>query len=81
MGNDQRFAQDVKALTSVIDKINTQSENVKFTKDEQMRLTVQLKENVKFLKKKADKSWFLVRWFHKSLYNQYNNILITYFKD
>ncbi|MGE5680853.1 MAG: hypothetical protein ACM34K_08225 [Bacillota bacterium] len=81
MQSNSRFAVDVKAFNSILDKLSDSSENVKLTKDEYTRLTLQLKENVKFLKNKSEKSWFLMKWLHKSLYKQYNNILSTHFNQ
>lgn len=81
MEADNRFTVDVKAFSSIIDKLSAPTENVKLTKDEYTRLSLQLKENIKFLKKKSEKSWFLMRWLHKSLYTQYNNILSTHFNQ
>ncbi|MGE5430356.1 MAG: hypothetical protein ACM3QX_04735 [Syntrophomonadaceae bacterium] len=81
METDNRFFSDVRAYSSIIDKLNEPGENVKLTKDELTRLTLQLKENIKFLKQKMDKSWFLKKWLYKSLYQQYQNILATHFSD
>ncbi|MCU7496926.1 MAG: hypothetical protein HF314_08405 [Ignavibacteria bacterium] len=81
MESDNRFFPDVRAYSSIIDKLNEPAENVKLTKDELTRLTVQLKENIKFLKKKMETSWFLKKWLYKSLYQQYQNILATHFSD
>jgi hypothetical protein len=81
MQTDNRFAVDVKAFNSIVEKINASPENVKLTKDEYTRLNLQLKENIKYLKNKAEKSWFLMKWLHKSLYTQYNNILTTHFNQ
>ncbi|MGE5499008.1 MAG: hypothetical protein ACM3Q2_13085 [Syntrophothermus sp.] len=81
MEGDNRFTVDVKAFNSIIEKLNAPAENVKLTKDEYTRLTLQLKENIKFLKAKSEKSWFLMRWLHRSIYTQYNNILTTHFNQ
>ena len=81
MQSDSRFFPDVRAYSSIIDKLTEQAENVKLTKDELTRLTLQLRENIKFLKQKMDKSWFLKKWLYKSLYQQYQNILTTHFSD
>jgi len=80
MGNDQ-FRKDIISFNSILDKLSTDDEVVKLTKDEKTRLVLQLKENTKFLKKKMDGSWFLIRWFYKSVYNQYINLLTNHFSD
>ena len=81
MMTDDKFTKDVNAFQSIIDKVNADSLNVKLTKDEKIRLTRQLEENLKFLKKKVDKSWFIPRWFYKSLYKQYISLLDQHFRD
>jgi len=80
MGNDQ-FRKDIISFNSILDKLSAEGDEVKLTKDEKVRLVLQLKENTKFLKKKMDGSWFLIRWFYKSVYNQYINLLTNHFSD
>ena len=81
MMHDERFQKDVNAFQSVIDKVTADPLSVKLTKDEKVRLTRQLEENVKFLKDKMDKTWFIPRWFYKSMYNQYITLLNEHFRD
>jgi hypothetical protein len=50
---------------------------IKFTKEEKTKLTFQINENVKYLSKKIESSWFLTKWFYKNMFNQYQNILST----
>lgn len=79
-GDSKNFA-DFKAYSSILDKINQSPDSVKFTKDEYYRLSVQLKENVKQAKRKIEKSGIFTKWLYKSLYNQYNSILVNHFSD
>ncbi len=82
LSTDSKYFAEVNSFNSIIDKLNnTDSGPVKFTKDEKTRLVLQLKENIKFIKKQIDQSWFLKKWLYKSMYTQYNNILETYFND
>ncbi|NOX17735.1 MAG: hypothetical protein GXO87_05570 [Chlorobi bacterium] len=81
MQSDEKFARDVRAFESIIEKLNEGTEEVKFTKDEKIRLVHQLKENTKFIKQKMDKSFILIRWLYKTMYNQYNNLLTKHFSD
>jgi hypothetical protein len=81
MMTDERFAKDVDAFQSVIKKVTTDPSKVKLVKDEKFRLTKQLEENIKYLKNKMNKTWFLPRWFYKSMLNQYNSLLIQHFRD
>ncbi len=77
MSGDDRLTREVKTFESIVQKLESSSAKIKFTKDEKTKLTFQLKENVKHLKKKMDEAWFLTRWFYKNMYTQYKNILQT----
>ena len=78
---DNKFFAETRAFNSIIDKLNSNAETIKFTKDERTRLLHQLEENTKFLKSQVKKSWFLKKWLYKSMLNQYENILNVHFKD
>jgi hypothetical protein len=78
---DNKFFAETRAFNSIIDKLNSNAETIKFTKDERTRLLHQLEENIKFLKNQVKKSWFLKKWLYKSMLNQYENILNIHFKD
>jgi hypothetical protein len=80
MGNDNQYFAETKAFNSILEKLNGDSEIVKLTKDEKIRLTNNIIQNVDYLKKQMDKSWFLKKWLMKSLYNQYVNIYDNHFK-
>jgi len=80
MGNDNQYFAETKAFNSILEKLHGDSEIVKLTKDEKIRLTHNIKQNVDYLKKQMDKSWFLKKWLMKSLYNQYVNIYDNHFK-
>ena len=81
IGGDNRFFAEERAFNSIINKLNSDAETIKFTKDERTRLKHQLEENTKFLKGQIKKSWFLKKWLYKSMQNQYQNILDVHFKD
>ena len=81
MGHDSRFAPVMRAYNSIMDKLAENHFEVKFTKDEVRHLTLQMKENSKAIKEKADKSWFLMRWMYNSMYKQYNSILNNHFSE
>ncbi len=81
MMSDERFAKDLSAFQSIGDKINSNSSEVKLTKDEKVRLTRQMEENVKFIEKKMKNAWFVKKWFYKSMYTQYQNLLNNHFRD
>jgi hypothetical protein len=79
--NDSRFFGEVKAFNSIIEKVNGTEESIRFTKDEKNKLELLLKQNTKFLKEKAQKSWFLKKWMYKSLYIQYDSLIEKHFKE
>ena len=79
MGTNQDFYKDVKAFESIREKIADDPFEVKLTKDEKTRLVHQLTQNRDHLKITLDKSGFLKKWFYKTMFNQYNNLLETHF--
>ncbi|GIK61292.1 MAG: hypothetical protein HND39_09745 [Ignavibacteriota bacterium] len=80
MGSDNQYFGEVKAFNSVLDKLNSNEESVKLTKDEKIRLTNNIKQNIEYLKKEMNKSWFFKKWLMKSLYKQYSDIFENHFK-
>jgi len=80
MSDDKQYFGEVKAFNSILEKLNEDTEVVKLTKDEKIRLTNNIKQNVDYLKKQMDKSWFIKKWLMKSLYNQYVDIYKNHFK-
>ena len=80
IGSDsQRFAE-TKVFNSIVDKLKTGSDTIKFTKDEKIRLSNNLKQNIDYIKKQMDKSWFLKKWLMKSLHKQYSSLFENHFK-
>ncbi|MBK9098316.1 MAG: hypothetical protein IPM14_09435 [bacterium] len=80
MGNDNQYFGEVKAFNSILEKLNANSDSVKLTKDEKIRLTNNIKQNIEYLKKEMSKSWFIKKWLMKSLYKQYSDIYENHFK-
>ena len=70
---------EVKAFNSIINKLNIDAETVRLTKDEKIKLTNNLKQNIDYIKKQMDKSWFLKKWLMKSLYKQYSSLYENHF--
>ncbi|MBU2494470.1 MAG: hypothetical protein KJ571_17740 [Bacteroidetes bacterium] len=81
MNGDERFYGDIRAYNSIIEKLNSGAEEVKLTKEEKTKLVLQLKENIKHIRKTMEKSWFIKRWLYKSMLGQYINILSTHFEE
>ena len=81
MSGDNKFFSEEKAFNSIITKLNSNDETVKFTKDEKIRLTHQLKQNADYMKKEMKRSWFIKKWLYKSLVKQYDSLLKRHFKD
>ncbi len=80
MEGDKQYFAESKAFNSILNKLTSDNEKIKFTKDEKTRLTYQLKQNVDYIKKQMDKSWFIKKWMMKSLYKQYSDILDNHFR-
>ena len=80
IGSDDKYFGEVKAFNSILEKLNENAETVKLTKDEKIRLTNNIKQNIDYLKKQMDKSWFLKKWLMKSLNKQYSDIYENHFK-
>jgi hypothetical protein len=70
-----------QAFNSIVTKLNQSEGTIKFTKDEKIRLTHQLKQNSDYMKKEMKKSWFFKKWLYKSLFKQYDSLLEKHFKD
>ena len=81
MQTDERMFKEIKVFQSVLEKLNSGAEEIKLTKEEVTKLTLQLKENIKHLKTRMDSSWFIKKWFLRSVYNQYNNIITNHFEN
>ncbi|MCH7963173.1 MAG: hypothetical protein IH852_04460 [Bacteroidetes bacterium] len=80
MEGERQYFAETKAFNSILNKLETDNETIKFTKDEKTRLTFQLKQNVDYIKKQMNKSWFIKKWMMKSLHKQYSNILDSHFR-
>jgi hypothetical protein len=80
MGNDNKYFAEVKAFNSILEKLNGDAETVKLTKDEKIRLSEQLKQNMDYIGRHANKSWFIKKWLMKSLYKQYSSLYENHFK-
>jgi len=80
MEGDRQYFAEVKAFNSILNKIDSGDDVIKLTKDEKRKLTFQLKQNVEYIEKQMDKSWFIKKWLMKSLYNQYKNLFETHFE-
>ena len=77
---DRQYFAETKAFNSILNKLESNNETIKFTKDEKTRVTFQLKQNVDYIKKEMDKSWFIKKWMMKSLLKQYSDLLDTHFR-
>ncbi len=81
MSGNQDFYKDVKAFESIREKVDADPFEVKLTKDEKTRLVHQLTQNRNHIKKTMDSSGFLKKWFYKSMFTQYENLLDTHFSN
>lgn len=78
---DNRFFAEIKTFQSLLGKFQSGEQSIRLTKDEKNKLEILLKQNIKYLREQAAKSWFLKKWMFKSLYTQYENIVANHFKD
>ncbi|NCS89815.1 MAG: hypothetical protein AUK34_00850 [Ignavibacteria bacterium CG2_30_36_16] len=77
---DNRFFAEDRVFNSILEKLKTGNETIKFTKEERSRLQNQMQENVKHIKKEMSKAGFIKRWLYKSMLKQYDAILERHFK-
>ena len=77
---DNKFFAEAKSFNSILDKINSNEDPVKLTKDERTRLKYQIENNLKFLQKRMSKAWFIKKWLYKSMLIQYDKLLENHFK-
>ena len=78
---DNKYFAEIKTFNSLLDKLNSNEDSIKLTKEEKTKLKYQLEENVKHLTKVINKSWFMKKWLYKSMLTQYELILDNHFKD
>ena len=77
---DNKFFAENKAFNSILEKVNSNEDPVKLTKDERTRLKFQLENNLKFIQKQMSKAWFIKKWIYKSMLLQYDKLLESHFK-
>jgi hypothetical protein len=78
---DSKYYAEIRIFNALVEKLSSDTDVIKLTKDERTRLKYQLQENVIYLKKQMQKSWFLKKFLYKSMVTQYENILATHFQD
>jgi len=78
---DNKYFAEIKVFTSLLDKLSSDTEIIKLTKDERTRLKFSIENNVSHLEKEIKKSWFFKKWLYRSMLIQYENILENHFKD
>jgi DNA-binding MltR family transcriptional regulator len=81
MSADEKFYADVRAFSSIVEKLNSNETETKFTKEEKTKLAFRLKENVDHMSKQIKNSGFFKRWLYKSAYKQYKVLLDNYFSN
>ncbi|MCX8011248.1 MAG: hypothetical protein N3A61_08850, partial [Ignavibacteria bacterium] len=76
-----KFLNEEKAYQSILNKLSSNEDVIKLTKDESRRLELQLTENLKMINEKRKKAWFIKKWLYKSLQAQYQGIINNHFKS
>jgi len=79
-GNSDHFRTE-RAFTAIMDKLTKSDETVKFTKEEFIHISEQLKSNIRYLNEQVKKVWFFKKWIYKSLISQYTLLYDNHFKD
>jgi hypothetical protein len=77
---DPKLASELRTFNSLSEKLAADG-TVKLTKEEKIKLALQLRENIKYLQTSSKKGFFIKRWLFKSMYKQYNNLYLKYFED
>ena len=80
ISGDNKYFAETRAFNSILEKLSSADDTIKLTKDERTRFLNQLNENVNYLKKEKESSWFLKKWLYKSMLKQYENILENHFR-
>ncbi len=81
MASDDRYVGEARAFNSIIEKLDSSAEEIKFTKDEKTRLVHNLKANVQGYEEQLKSAGFFKRWFIKSAMNQYKLLIENHFSD
>ena len=81
MAGDDRFFREVRVFNSLLDKLNSGDDEIKLTKEEATKLSMQLRENLKHIEKEMNNSWFIKKWLMRSVYKQYQSIIANHFSD
>lgn len=76
---DEKYYRENRVFNSVLDKLSEGGENVKLTKDEFTRLKFNIQQNIDFIQKQYDSSWFLKKWLLKSILAQYKSLYNNHF--
>jgi hypothetical protein len=77
---DSRYTGEVRIYQNIAEKLSSEQDVIKLTKEESKRLETQLTENLRLFKDNIKKVWFFKKWMYKSLINQYESILNNHFK-
>jgi len=78
---DNKYFSEIRIFNSLLDKLNSNEDTIKLTKEERTKLKYQLEENVRHLNKVMAKSWFLKKWLYRSMLSQYELILGNHFRE
>jgi hypothetical protein len=78
---DSKYFSEIRVFKSLLDKLNGNDEVIKLTKEERTKLKFNLVENIKHLQKVISKSWFIKKWFYKTILIQYENLIDKHFED
>lgn len=81
MEGNEKYINELNTFNTVLEKLLSGQDPVKFTKAERTKLVLQLTENIKYIQSKMRNSWFVKKWFFRAMYNQYNNLFEKHFSE
>lgn len=76
---DEKLYRETKVFNTVLDKLSESNDSVKLTKDEFTRLKFNIKQNIEYIQKQYDSSWFIKKWILKSMLGQYKSLYNNHF--
>lgn len=78
---DNKYFAEIKVFRSLLEKLSSDVEVIKLTKDERTRIKFSIEQNIEHIKKEIKKSWVFKKWLYKSMLVQYESIIDNHFKD
>lgn len=78
---DNKYFAEIKVFRSLLEKLSSDVEVIKLTKDERTRIKFSIEKNIEHINKEIKKSWFFKKWLYRSMLVQYESIINNHFMD